>query len=267
MRICLISRSREFYETPLQLDSAGLSLGQLLNAFPTCCPVGVVDGRGQLELAPPMGRRLVENDTLVLLAEDDTTIYYGGPVDVPAAESADTGVHSAPGPEHVLIIGWNSVGVPLLAELDQSLAPGSALTVIVDSDTCTLPPDNLATVAKLTVQAVRAEDYPTTLATSVAEGCDHVVILAERNLPVAEADARALLAALQVRHRLRGVPRTGTPQSLVTELLDEADVQLARQVSAGEFIVSQRLSSLMMAQLAETPALQAVFDQLLDPAG
>jgi voltage-gated potassium channel Kch len=257
----------EFYEAPLPQGAAGLSFGTLLNAFPTCCPVGVVDGRRQLKLAPPMERRMIETDTLVLLAEDDSALHFAGPVDVLAAKPADPAAQLARGPEHVVIVGWNSVGMPLLAELDQYLAPRSALTVVVDSDTCTLPPEGLLTTATLTVRTARSEDYPGTLAAIVANGCDHVVILAERNLPVAEADARALLAALQVRHAMERVSGAGTPQSLVTELLDEANVRLARQLSAGEFIVSQRLSSLLMTQLAETPALQAVFDQLLDPAG
>jgi voltage-gated potassium channel Kch len=257
----------EFYEAPIPPGAAALSFGELLNAFPTCCPVGVVGGRRQLELAPPMERRLDESDALVLLAEDDSAIEYAGPIEVAAAEPADPEGQHARGPEHVLIVGWNNVGVRLLAELDQSLAPRSALTVIVDRDTCTLPPEGLATTATLTLRVVRGEDYPATLATNVADGCDHVIILAERNQSIADADARALLAALQVRHALERVSGAGATQSIVTELLDEADVELARQLSAGEFIVSEHLSSLLMAQLAETPALQAVFNQLLDPAG
>jgi hypothetical protein len=257
----------EFYEAPLMAEAAGLSFGELLNAFPTCCPVGIVDSGGQVQLVPPMERRLSKSDTLVLLAEDDSKIYFAGPCDVEAARAAETDALPVRAPERVLVVGWNHVGARLLAEIDQSLPPGSAVTLVIDRDTCRLPPEGVAITAQLTVELVHAEDYPSMLAATIGQGCDHVVILAERNLPAEEADARALLATLQVRHALDRLPSNELGRSLVTELLDEANVDLARQVSAGEFIVSERLTSLLMAQLAQTPDLQRVFDQLLDPAG
>jgi ion channel POLLUX/CASTOR len=257
----------EFYEARLMADAVGLTFGELLNAFPTCCPVGVVDSVGQLQLVPPMERRLSESDTLVLLAEDDSKIYFAGPGHVEAARAMEADSLPARSPERVLLVGWNNVGARLLDEIDQSLPPGSSVTLIVDRDTCTLPPDTVSLNANLVVELVHAEDYPSMITATIGHGCDHVVILAERNLPADEADARALLATLQARHALDGLPTNEFGRSLVTELLNEANVELARQVSAGEFVVSERLISLLMAQLAETPDLQRVFDQLLDPTG
>ncbi len=54
---------------------------------------------------------------------------------------------------------------------------------------------------------------------------------------------------------------------IVAELLDPADVELGRVTAADDLIVSDELASLMMAQLAERPELDAVFNDLFDARG
>jgi hypothetical protein len=52
--------------------------------------------------------------------------------------------------------------------------------------------------------------------------------------------------------------------SIVTELLDVKDVQLARVANPDDFVVSEQLASLLITQLAENPDLGAVFADLFD---
>jgi ion channel POLLUX/CASTOR len=256
----------EFYEVPLMPEAAGLPFGELLNAFPGCCPVGVVDESGNLDLVPPMDRRVSEADTLVLLAEDESTIVFTGPASVEPSTPSGGDVSRVRKAEHVVVIGWNDVGERLLGEMDRALPPGSRVTVVVDGDVCKAP-EALSLQATPSIRSVASEDYPAALSAAIGSGCDHVVVLSERNLTSDDSDARSLLATLQARHALDALPSSELGRSLVTQLLDEANVTLARQTSAGEFIVSERLTSLLMTQLAETPDLQRVFDQLLDPEG
>jgi hypothetical protein len=54
---------------------------------------------------------------------------------------------------------------------------------------------------------------------------------------------------------------------VVAELLDPRDIELARVTGADDFVVSERLTSLLLAQLAENPALDPVFGHLLDVEG
>ena len=61
--------------------------------------------------------------------------------------------------------------------------------------------------------------------------------------------------------------RSGHDTTVVTELLDQRDVALAPPTSAGDFLVSDRLISLLLAQLSEDATLKSVFDDLLDPDG
>jgi hypothetical protein len=97
---------------------------------------------------------------------------------------------------------------------------------------------------------------------------DHVMLLCYRDgLNPAESDANALMSLLQVRHVLDDVDAPETEPSIVAELLDQRDVDLARVTRPDDFIVSDRLTSLLLAQLSENPALDPVFRDLLDPDG
>jgi ion channel POLLUX/CASTOR len=66
---------------------------------------------------------------------------------------------------------------------------------------------------------------------------------------------------LSLRRRLSPTAR------IVGEILDPANVVLAQSTGADDFIVSDELVALMVAQLSEQPLLQAVFDDLFDAEG
>ena len=57
------------------------------------------------------------------------------------------------------------------------------------------------------------------------------------------------------------------PVRMVAELLDQRNAPLAVATGADDFIVSDELTSLMLAQLSENPALSQVFVDLFDRTG
>src|SRR5918994_1390458 len=96
---------------------------------------------------------------------------------------------------------------------------------------------------------------------------DKVIILGYRwGISPAEADARSLLTLLILQQALVA-DSSGRRPRIVTELLDARDVELARATGADDFVVSDELSSLMLAQLAERADLEDVFADLFDVEG
>ena len=61
--------------------------------------------------------------------------------------------------------------------------------------------------------------------------------------------------------------RKGVDLSIVSEMLDVRNRHLAEVTRADDFIVSDRIVSLMLAQISENKALNAVFADLFDPEG
>jgi hypothetical protein len=145
--------------------------------------------------------------------------------------------------------------------------PGSSLDALVD--VTLVSPDELdmsVGLERFSVEFVRGPIPGDELEALIARGhYDHVIVLCYRQgLTPGEADARVLLTLLQIRAALQ---RSGERTTVVAELLDERDVPLAESAGVDEFIVSERLTSLMMAQLSENFMLQPVFEELLDDRG
>jgi hypothetical protein len=107
------------------------------------------------------------------------------------------------------------------------------------------------------------DDLPPTVS---GRAFDHVIILGYRSgMTPAEADARTLLTLLLLR---RALDSNGERRSrVVTELLDSSDVELARATGADDFVVSDALSSYVLAQLSENPELDDVLTDLFDADG
>ena len=66
-------------------------------------------------------------------------------------------------------------------------------------------------------------------------------------------------------HKARARRAAGT--RVVAEMRDRANVEIARTIEVDDFIVSDELSSLMLAQVSERLELHAVFRELFDASG
>lgn len=248
----------------------GRSFGDAVLGFARSCPIGVVHGSGELDLAPPTDLMVRPGDRLVVVAEDDSTI---GQLELDgAAEPASNSLRTRRvGPDRTLILGWSDLGPLVLEELDRFVAPGSSVHVAVVEEYVpaavvrgSVELRNLELIAC----AIDAHE-PRKLAQLIhANPFDHVVLLCYRTLDPAEADALNLMTLLELRHALTAQAPTSTRRrsrpGVVTELLDERDVQLAVTADADDFIVSERLTALLMAQVSEAPEIDDVWSELLD---
>jgi hypothetical protein len=61
--------------------------------------------------------------------------------------------------------------------------------------------------------------------------------------------------------------KAGKDISIVSEIMDIRNRELAEAAEADDFIVSDRILSLMTAMLSENPGLESVFEDLLDSGG
>jgi hypothetical protein len=79
-----------------------------------------------------------------------------------------------------------------------------------------------------------------------------------------EADAKTLITLLHLRNISE---QTGNRLSIVSEMLDIRNRELAEVTKADDFIVSDKLISLMLSQLSENKHLKKVFDVLFAAEG
>ncbi len=94
---------------------------------------------------------------------------------------------------------------------------------------------------------------------------DQIILLCySDDLDVQEADARTLITLLHLRDIAE---KGGHDFRIVSEMLDVRNRELAEVTQADDFIVSNKLTSLMLSQVSENRDLTGVFADLFDPEG
>jgi ion channel POLLUX/CASTOR len=89
-------------------------------------------------------------------------------------------------------------------------------------------------------------------------------VLAYNTVEPQEADAKTLVTLLHLRDMAE---KDEIPFSIVSEMLDLRNRELAEATQVDDFIVSEHLVSLMMSQLSENAELFDVFTDIFDPEG
>ena len=259
----------EMYSTPVPDRLVGRTFGDLELASSGGTILGLRVASGEVLVNPDPRRLLATGDEAIGIAEDDSVfsidldppVWNGDARSQQGAEPSEI--------ERVLIIGWSPLGALVVREIETHVSAGSSVVLLVDEDLhdigtieaelASLGLSNLA----WTIQAgdVIARDAIATALDRYAY--DHVLLLCERQFfEVDEADARVLLTLMQVRAHA-----DGADGNVVAELLDPNDVELAGVSAGHDFIVSQRLVSLLLTQLSQSPHLAPVFEDLFDADG
>jgi ion channel POLLUX/CASTOR len=246
-------------------ELVGRTFGEAVSWVVGGIPAGLVrDGRAQL--CPPPSEVIAPGDLLVVLAEDHDSARV-------AAEPAamDPGAIAPPLPraavrERTLILGWNRRGPAIVSELDEYVAPGSEVLAVSAFTRVTYEMERVADLRNLRAvgQVGDTTRRPVLDALDIAS-FDHVVVLCESDDRDPEAaDARTLVTLLHLRDI---GSKLGRSFSIVSEMLDVRNRELAEVARADDFIVSARVLSLLLAQIAETPELADVFRDLFDADG
>jgi len=250
----------------------GQTFGQALLAYEDSALIGLRFRDGRVQLNPPMDTRIEPGDRVIAISEDDDTVRLSGLRDygIEADAIRDPGPQSqAQGPERILILGWNQRAPTLIRELDHYVAPGSQATVVADDGQAE---DALAALLKeerlqnLTVAFLPGDTSSRRMLDSLdILAYQHLLILSYADLlDPQQADARTLVTLLHLRDI---ADRAGHPFSVVSEMLDMRNRDLAAVTRADDFIISDRLVSLMLSQLAENRELSAVFEDLFNAEG
>lgn len=246
---------------------AGNRFGDALMAYDTSTLIGVAHPDGTVTLNPPMDTVITPGMKAILIAEDDGAIAVSTD-----HISVDVGAMRAPlararRPERTLILGWNRRGPMIVMELSRYVAPGSVLTIAADT------PDLDAEVRGLKVTGRNLDVEYGQVDTSnraVLEGLnvssyDHVLVLGySDHMAVQPTDTRTLVTLLHLR---KIAEAKGARLNVVSEMIDVRNRELAEVTRADDFVVSNRLVSLMLAQASENEYLSAIFNDLLDEEG
>jgi Trk K+ transport system NAD-binding subunit len=248
-------------------ELVGATYRVVQQAFELACVMGIATDESIL-LNPPPDRLLEPGDRVIALVEDDSTFVCTGLRPVPEVAVADE--PDPEPPQRILIVGWSGLAPVVIRELDEFLPAGSSLTVIVDPQIA--DPESVEAllgtgITNSTAEVRALASGPEYLGDVLGdESFDQAILLGYRaGMSAGDADARTLLTLMALRRRW---PRGHPPDvRLVAEVLDQRNVHIAEMAGVDDFIVSDQLASLMIAQLSERSELREVFDELFDAVG
>ncbi len=242
-----------------QPELVGATYSDAQLRFDDCTAIGIVSGESVL-VNPPGDTVIAPGDRVIVIAEDDSTIRLGERRTPTTSAIVDRAPAPAD-PERTLVLGINTGLVSMLRELDEYVAPGSTVHIVAQRKAIEIPEfENLTTTwqrADATKRAVLDALDPASF--------DHIIVLADTTEHDQQrADSRTLVTLLQLRDI---ADRGGHDLNIVSEMLDDGNRELAEVTEADDFIVSDKLVSLVLAQIAENRELTAVFDTLFSSAG
>ena len=215
----------------------------------------------QIDISPKDAERFIA------ITEDDESLI----VNAKPAPKADTnairiGERTASGKERTLVLGWNEKGTMIINELDAYVGNGSEILVV--SDVSSAENDTNALKKGLQKQKLSYTNAAITERTVLdavdVKTFDHIIILCSNEKPVQEADAEVLITLLHLRNISE---QYDINMSIVSEMRDVRNRALAEIAKADDFIVSDKLVSLLLSQISENKHLEKVFKDLFRSEG
>ncbi|WP_308250020.1 CASTOR/POLLUX-related putative ion channel [Sphaerisporangium fuscum] len=233
----------------------GRTYGEALTAYATATLLGVRRADGTAELNPATDGLIEEGDQVIVIARDDSEIRLAT-----SAPAVHRDAIREPGaaerrPSRMLMLGSSRRRARILQELGHYLLPGSEIHLAGDQT------KDFPAVPGMLVYA-RECDTTNRAALEALDvgGYDQVIVLSDDACDAQKADARTLITLLHLRDmRVAG--------AIVSEMNDERNRVLAEVAEADDFVVSSKLVSQLLTQVAENRHLAQVFDLLFSHRG
>lgn len=240
---------------------------ELIDAFEESAVIGFMRADGEVLINPPMDTVFQAGDQVIAISEDDDTIKLSATPPAQPVAAAIVPPHGQPAaPERTLILGWNPKAEAIIRELDNYVSAGSEVVVMCQREGAR---DRLAAIAK-TLQRQRLRYAGGDVSSRAAldalkvSSYNHIILLSYSDLPVQEADAQTLITLLHLRNIAE---QEQVDLNIVSEMMDVRNRTLAQVAKADDFIVSDKLVSLMLSQLSENKHLDKVFKILFTAEG
>ncbi|MFJ1967270.1 NAD-binding lipoprotein [Streptomyces sp. NPDC087903] len=247
---------------------AGLTFEEVALRFDASCAVGLVRADGSALLTPPPRTVLVRGDRLVAVAHDDRV---GPPTDCEAHVdvSAMAPVRALPeATSRMLLLGWNRRAPMIVDLLRRSARPGCVLDVVTRPD---LGPAPTSVLPSQPAEPLHVEyhagdvDDPETWRGLDLFGYDSIIVLgADQESGPERSDNRTLLTLLTLEAQQE---RAGRTLPVLAELRDPRARTVAPLGPASDAVVRGELTALLMAQIAHSPDLAIVFEEVFATRG
>ncbi len=249
----------------------GLNFGELPYYFKDGIPLGVYNQEDGLTLRPGKDYGMKTSDHIVILAEDDSTINFEANKIYEPSEISFIDNKLDQKQKRVLILGWHSVAEIFISEAYDYLKAGSDFNIVINEPSVLLEnrvgklkkmyPDfeiNLTNSSPLRYENLK-ELEPFSF--------DNIIILSqnvdEKNPDKIDSDTLIILLLL------RNIKPESTEKEtkIITQILNSENQEIITQTDVDDFIISNKLITMILAQLSEQPLIKKFYDDIFSEDG
>ncbi|MDQ3048763.1 MAG: potassium transporter TrkA [Bacteroidota bacterium] len=248
-------------------ELVGKTYWDSVNAYEDSAVIGLQYADGSVKVNPPMDHVIQKGDKVIAITEDDDTLVVSKGKERNLNEKAIVNFSSdKTESERILLLGWNKRAITIIREMDNYVGSGSYMKVVSSFDHA----EEVLSAAKK-LKNIRLEFmFADTTARQIIDNLDVTsynsvqLLCYKEEMDIQDADAQTLISLLHIR---RIMEETGKDIKIVSEMLDLRNRDLAEVTKADDFIVSDKLISLLMSQVSENKFLMRVFEDLFDSDG
>ncbi len=250
--------------------------GDIGYRFPDGVPMGIRNADGLIFMNPAPDRVLEPTDEILIVADDDSTIEFlpeavAVPQDFQLPE-----YRQEQRIERELMIGWSFKSAAIIREFSDYIIAGSQIHVLLKRPTTEQIKDIEALdneLDSIDVRLLRKDCLNIDDLMSVKPfEYDNIIILAGNSndgddIDAARVDSENIVALLLLRRIFSQYPSESKNTKLITEILDSQNDALVARAGVQDVIISNRLVSMIMAQIAESRDIEKVYDDIFQEDG
>ncbi|MBK1792123.1 CASTOR/POLLUX-related putative ion channel [Persicirhabdus sediminis] len=256
-----------------QADWGDISFADLPYHFADGVPMGIRHADGSLSLNPPLDYQLTSDDEILILADDDSTIHYENQAVAQPEKLTLANRRSEQSIEKELILGWSNKVPTILQQYADYVQDGSQIDImLLDPSDSIREEIQLAndTLEGMDIRLIEKDRLSMNDLTSLSpQNYDNIIVLAEagRDMDAQKVDSENIATLLLLRHIFEQGKHDQNGTKLITEILDSMNYPLISQAGVKDVIISNRLVSMILAQISESRDIKLVYDDIFEEDG
>ena len=250
----------EFYLIELP-NISDLKFKDLMVRVSNATPAGIYRD-GKVILNPDAKTVLKDTDKILVFSEEIDSAKMESEVEITKIK-ANIKIHNDEDLTDTVIIGHNETLPIILRELPENVShvylAGQETTKAEQKEL-----DEIASKRNLTLEYFKGNLHSEKVLVNLAKMAKHIVILSDHDEDIEEDDMETIFLLLNLRD-IRN--RYDLDFNITVEMQQEHNQKLVGRGDHTDFLVTSSMSSLILAQLAESPELISVFREILSNDG
>ena len=249
----------------------GKSYKEASHSYNTSIVIGFHKSNNEILLNPASNTMLEEGDQIIAISNDDDTIEILEQ-SAPLVNNNAINLHNfiPPKAKNILILGWNLHTIKLINHIYNNTPKNSHVIIAATCNSSKIEVEKYVSSDNLTLEHIEADPSERANLENLSfDGVDHVVILPSYENELSgttqsmhQLDANTLVTLLNVRE-IRD--NNNYQLTITSELMDIESRSLVETKDNDDFVVSDHLISLAIAQIAENKSLSPIFNSIFDP--